>query len=86
MVNYYRVLKDTFMWEEGAILSDEKSSGQMVGVEDIWDKHKDMTEYISLSIVKNSPDFFERVYKDKLDKSIFYTKEQMKKLYEKFKK
>ena len=79
MNKYYRVIKDTPLWEEGAILSCNARGLQgYVGVEDIWDKHENMNEYLSANIVENCPEFFERVYADNLDKMVFKTKEQLK--------
>lgn len=84
-MKYYRVIKDTFMWEIGAILGENAhGSSGYVGIEDIWDKHKNMDEYISKHIVENSPEFFERVYTDNVEKMVFKTKEQLKEAFNSF--
>ena len=85
-MKYYKVIKDTFMWEVGAILGEgaRGNSSGYVGIEDIWDKHKNMTEYISKSIIENSPEFFERVYTDNVEKMVFKTKEQLKAVFNSF--
>ena len=82
-MKYYRVTKDNPLWEVGAILKDSEGNGY-VGVEDIWDKHKSMSEYLSCNIIENSPEFFERVYTDNLEKMIFKTKEQLKESFKNF--
>jgi len=77
------------MWEVGAILGSGARShyeNQYVGIEDIWDKHPNMNEYISASIVENSPEFFERVYPDNFDKMVYKTKEQLKETFNSFTK
>lgn len=67
-VKYYRNLKDNFLWQEGAILSDEKAQGSDGGyspVTDLFDKTEaNDGEYISRRIVEHddNKDMFERVY------------------------
>lgn len=80
MSKYYRVLKDTFLWKEGAILENNVNNGNgYTPIEDIWDaegltfqkKTTNSTgEYISAVVIENSPEWFERVYKSKFDKFI----------------
>lgn len=88
MTKYYKVIKDTPLWEEGAILHNKGKNSEYGydAIEDIWDKHKKMGEYLSSDIVEDSPEFFERVYKSDLDKITYHTAEELKKLYKKFKK
>jgi hypothetical protein len=85
---YYRIIKDHPLWEVGAILSNEGHSGGTYSpIEDIWSKIEGCDDYTDgKTMVENQPEFYERVYKDRLDKMIFYTKTEMKKVYEKFKK
>jgi hypothetical protein len=86
---YFRVKKDNFMWEEGAILEKNGTIGTSGGyeaVEDIWEVVPLKGEYISSNIIENSPEWFERVYPDNLDKLIFKTKDELKKLFGNFKK
>ncbi len=79
---YYRVIKDTFMWEAGAILKFDSSQGSKGGYEaisDIWDATTLYGEYISKSIIEENPDWFERVYEiNVLGKVSFATKEVAK--------
>ena len=84
MTKYYRVKKDTFIWEEGAILEYDSSlsftsHGGYRPIEDIWDTTEhNGGEYISAPIIENNPDWFEKVYKDKVNKVLFITKEEWK--------
>ncbi len=85
MIKYFRVVKETPLWEIGAIISDELENEHYIGIEDIWNKTKNQTEYLSRSIIEeNVPEFFQRVYKSNGEKLIFKTAEQMKKVYEGF--
>lgn len=67
-VKYYRNLKDNFLWQEGAILSDDNNCGDDGGyqpVTDLFDKTEaNNGEYISRRIVEHddNKDMFERVY------------------------
>jgi hypothetical protein len=82
MTKYYRLKKDTFMWKEGAIISNNyRNEEGYRAIEDIWDKVPLSTEeYISAHIIENpdNADFFERVYSNSLDKMLFLTAEQLK--------
>lgn len=79
MTKYYRVLKDTFLWEKGAILSNESDYSQYSPIEDIWDKFTEQNECISAPYIEQSPKWFQRVYVSNLEKMIFKTAEQLKK-------
>ena len=80
MEKYYKVLQDTFMWEKGAILTDQRQ-GHYVSTNPIWNKLEEQDEYISDNIVENQPEWFERVHKvDLLTKIIYATKEKAKEL------
>lgn len=82
-MKFYKVLKDTFLWEEGAILKDQ-NSGQYVPVDDVFNKVEDQSEYISAKIVEKSPEWFERVYAvDLLTKTVYKVKAEAKLLLEK---
>ena len=84
---YYRVIKENFMWEVGAILEHNPSLGHKEGgyepVEDVWNKQEDQTEYISAYLIEKSPEFFERVYTNDVEKVIFKTKEELKNQFNK---
>ncbi len=86
MNKYYRVKKDTFMWEEGAILKNGTfgTNGGYTAVEDIWETVKLNGEYISATIIENNPEWFERVYTDNIEKMIFKTKDQLKEAFKSF--
>ena len=81
MTKYYRVLKDTFLWEKGAIISNENTEDHVgyTPIEDIWNKFTDQNEYISAPYIEQSPQWFERVYATNLEKLIFKTAGQLKK-------
>lgn len=88
MTKYYRVIKDHPCWETGAILSNKDNERDGYSpIEDIWMKIAKTDDYVDgKELVENQPEFYERVYKDSLDKALFYTKDGLKKVYEKFKK
>jgi hypothetical protein len=95
MEKYYRVLKDTFMWEEGAILKLNKDlnsfddEGGYEPIEDIWNTTPENNEYVSTSIIENEKNsqYFQRVYKVGLKGMIFNTADQIKEKYKtKFKR
>lgn len=77
-VKYYRVLKDTPLWNEGAIISNEVSS-RYSAVNDLWDALDLNNEYLTCHIIEspNNSQFFERVYPvGKLEKMLFGNKKQ----------
>jgi len=85
MKKYYRVKKDNFLWKEGAILSNQEKD-QYVPIEDIWNNIKSVgSEYISARIIEdeNNSEYFERVYPDTIQGSIYRTKDQLIDLYKK---
>lgn len=76
---FYRVVKDNFLWGEGAIVKNNGERGGNVSQDPIWDKIEDCTEYISASIIETSPEYFERMYPcNLLTKIVHKTKEQAK--------
>lgn len=88
MEKYYRVIKENFLWEVGAILKrgNQGSHGGYNVLEDIWLKYPERAEeYISAPIVENSPEYFERVYKSNAEKFLFITADELKKFYTKYK-
>jgi len=81
MKKYYRVKQDTFLWEEGAILSHTEGSNGYEPIDDVWKKHEDSSEYISSAIVEKSPDWFERVYAVNLaTRTVYKLREEAKEL------
>lgn len=84
MTKYYRVLKDTFMWNKDAIISNQ--GGGYRSLEDFMNHVELNTEYISEHIIENkdNSEFFERVYlRGKLESMVFETAERMKELIKK---
>lgn len=84
-MKFYRVIKENFLWEVGAILKPNDTNKGYLPIEDIWNKVIGQTEYITTVIVENQPEYFERVYENKFDKMLYVTAEELKKLYNKMK-
>lgn len=91
MTKYYRVIKDTPLWETGAIIKYDSALGATGGyspVEDIWDRfdQKKVGWYEGREAVETieNKDFFERVYKSEGEKMVFKTASQLKKVYNSF--
>lgn len=86
MSKFYQVLKDTFMWEKGAILeynSSRGSSGGYEAVSDLWDVCELGGEYVSKSIIENNPGWFGRVYEvSVLGKAKYLAKDAAKTAYD----
>lgn len=81
MEKFYRVIKENFLWEVGAILEMNESGKGFKPIEDIYYKIENCTEYISTYVIENSPEYFERVYKVNLATKVVYElKEEAKKL------
>lgn len=85
-MKHYKVIKENFLWEVGAILEPTSNCSEYKGyepIDEVYKKH-DGGEYISKNIVENSPDYFQRVYKvDLLTRTVYETKEKAKELLEK---
>lgn len=84
MTKYYKVLKDTFMWEKDAIISNEDDSGRYQTINTLFDKDVDLKEeYISSRIIehKNNSDFFVEVFPvNGLKKTVYLVKEEAKRV------
>lgn len=82
-MKYYRVKIETFLWNAGAILSDQ-DKGQYLPLEDIWNKVPGQSEYISAKIVEapENAETFEKVYKNTIGGSLYQTKDQLLALYQ----
>ena len=82
MSKYYKVIKENFIWEVGAIITNENDSSGYEPVEEIYNVHPDaVDEYISSSVVENSPEYFQRVYKvDLVTRTVYEVKEKAKEL------
>ena len=81
-MRYYRVIKDTFLWEEGAIITNkDNSSDQYRPIDDIYKKFEDSNEYISAMLIEKNPEWFERVYAvNLLTKTVYKVKNEAKAL------
>ena len=80
MKKYYRVKKDTPIWDAGAIIATD-CSGDYRALEDVWNRsdkkgsvYAESDEIVEAS--KNE-EFFERVYASKSEKALFVTKEKL---------
>lgn len=86
---YYKVLQDTFLWDKGAIITNDPKIGTNGGyraVDPIFNKLDDQGEYISANIVeaKENATFFERVYAVNLiTKTVYKLKTQAKEMLNK---
>lgn len=85
MSKFYRVKKDTFMWEAGAILENNVNGGDgYTAINDIWHVAELGTEYISARIIEKNPEWFERVYPvNLLSKVVYKLKAEAKEAYSK---
>lgn len=83
-MKYYKVIKENFLWEVGAILHENQNKCGYVPIDDIYRIHENNSEYITQSIVENSSEYFQRVYKvDLVTRVLYETKEKAKELMEK---
>ncbi|MFA5695844.1 MAG: hypothetical protein WC917_00060 [Bacilli bacterium] len=88
MNKYYKVLQDTFLWDKGAIITNDPkindgSTKQYRAVDPIFNKLDEQTEYISANIIEaeENKSFFERVYAVNLvTKTVYKLKEQAKEM------
>lgn len=88
-MKYYKVIKDNFLWEDGAILTETSDNEGYRPISDIYKKSEfDNNEYTSSGIVENSPEYFARVYKvDLISRTLYEVKEEAIKILDKqFKK
>lgn len=84
MEKFYKVIKENFLWEVGAVLKQNSNSNGYVPVDDIYKNHEDSNEYISAKIIEASPEYFQRVYKVNLVTQVVYeVKEKAKELVDK---
>jgi hypothetical protein len=75
---YYKVIKENFLFETGAILKQERSGYVPVNRAFYTDAvPDDCSEYISSKIVENNPEYFKKVYAvDLLTKTVYKIKEE----------
>lgn len=81
---YYKTLKETPMWEAGAIISNENNSTQYTPIDNIFERIDGTDGYYEAKLIIESPDnkdWFERVYKvNLLTKVVYETKQKAKEL------
>lgn len=82
MAKHYRVIKDNFLWDDGAIIKKEDSDNGYRPIDSIFCKSEfEHNEYITAKIIEESPEYFERVYGVNLvTKTVYKTKEEAKEL------
>lgn len=87
MSKFYRVVKENFLWDVGAVIEDKhtysRGNKAYATVDDIFKKHEDEDEeeVISAEIIEASPEYFERVYPvNLLTKTAYKAKEEAKAL------
>lgn len=84
---FYKVLKDTPLWEAGAVIQfcpELGSKGGYVAVEEIFNKEFTGKEFLGRRIVENSPEWFQKVYKvNLLTKAVYRVREEAKELFNK---
>lgn len=79
MTKFYKVIKENFLWDEGAILKLIDDGRGYAPVDNIFCKHENNDEYISKAIIENSPEYFQRVYAvNLLTKTVYKVKEEAK--------
>ena len=86
MKKFYKVKKENFLWDVGAILAEGNNGYSPIN--DIFAKNespkKDDHEVISFYIVENQPEYFERVYEvNLLTKIVYKLKEEAKEIFSK---
>lgn len=72
---YYRVLKENFLWQVGAIIEceDNDNGYSPYDKNSIWDvTEHNGGEYICKRVVENCPEYFERVFPIHLLKNIVF--------------
>ncbi len=82
MTKYYRVIKDNFLWDVGAILKKDNDEKGYTPIDEIFCKlERNILEYITADIIEDSSEYFERVYGvNLLTKTVFKTKEEAKEI------
>jgi len=84
MNKFYKVVKENFLWEIGAVLKQTNDEKGYIPINDIYKKIEDSKEYISKNIIENCPEYFQRVYAVNLISKIVYKlKKEAKELIDK---
>ena len=71
-MKFYKVIKENFLWEVGAILKQLDNEKGYICKDDIYKKLPESDEYISNEIIENSPEYFQRVYEVNLATRVVY--------------
>ena len=74
-MKYYKVIKENFLWEVGAIISNERTpeqEGDYSAIDPIFLKIEDQNDWVAHDLVEKSPDYFQRVYKVNLATKVCY--------------
>lgn len=81
-MKFYKVIKENFLWEVGCILKINETGNGYVPTHDIYKKFEG-SEYISVPIVENCPEYFQQVYEVNLVSRVVYeVKEKARELLE----
>lgn len=82
MAQFYKVIKDHPMWDEGAILSNEEDSDRYYPIDEVFVKDIEgisSSWYEGGKLIENQSEWFQKVYPiTGLKKKIFGTREQAK--------
>lgn len=79
MARFFRNKTGNFLWDEGAIVSNEHDEDGYKAISNIWDHVGLDGEYITAKIIESpdNADFFEEVWPiGKLEKMVFGNKKQ----------
>lgn len=83
MQKFYKVIKENFLRDIGAIIQTNSWLNWYEPIDEIYKKHEG-NEYITSHIIENSPEYFQRVYAvNLLTKTVYKIKEQAKEMLEK---
>lgn len=87
MKKYYRVIKENFLWEVGAVIAQNSCGDTGEGyspVDEVFRNEHLPSEYISNPIIENTPEYFERVYPvNLLSKTVYKAKQEAKEMLQK---
>lgn len=82
---HYKVLKDNFLWEVGAIIELRNDKYHALEGVDMWDKVDDVKDQsVHKDIVEKSPTWFEKVYPvNLLTKTVYKAKAEAQEIWNK---
>jgi hypothetical protein len=84
MEKFYKVIKENFLWEVGAILKPASNGRGYDAQDELYAKDEAASnEYVSTAVVEGQPEYFQRVYKVNLvTQTVYEVKERAKELLE----